>query len=374
VSYESLESVAAFKELYATLGRQFEAVLADASTPEEASQAMVMLLRVLAMSTDVVADGDPRAPHFARSDTKARNVGGDNADAEYDVVKLDGRYRYRIKGQANTVSHLSMTFNAGTQGRRETFDYRNESSLGIDDAGNFTLLLSADEPSEPGTWIQTPTEPYSILVRQFIGSRETEKIATYDIELLEDSAVALEPHTDGEIAERIRSTASAFGLMTSLHRFVYPELFDTPHTFVRANSDELGADISGTDNLYMFATFDVEPDQALVIDLEPLEVSYWNISVMTRFHETIDHQSRPTSRTMAEVIPEPGGSIRLVLTHGKAVHRNWLDTAGHRYGILLFRWVGPRDAITELPTARVVALSELEGVLAQPAVVERSLN
>ena len=85
MSYESLESVAAFRELHAALGRQFDVVLEDARTPEEAVQGALFLLRVLAMSTEVVADGNPRAPFFARMDTPGRKVGGDNPDAEYDA-------------------------------------------------------------------------------------------------------------------------------------------------------------------------------------------------------------------------------------------------------------------------------------------------
>jgi hypothetical protein len=149
--------------------------------------------------------------------------------------------------------------------------------------------------------------------------------------------------------------------MTGLHHLVYPELFETPHVFEANNSDGFGADISGTDNLYMFGTFDLAPDEALVIDVEPLEgVAYWNLAVMTRFHEILDYHARPTSRTMAEVTPEPDGTIRFVLTHGRAVHPNWLDTAGLRYGVLIFRWVGPRDAVTAMPATRVVPVDELD--------------
>ena len=108
MSYESLESVAAFRELHAALGRQLDVVLEDARTPEEAAQGALFLLRVLAMSTEVVADGNPRAPFFARMDTPGRKVGGDNPDAEYDAVRLDGAYRYRIRANARTVSHLSI--------------------------------------------------------------------------------------------------------------------------------------------------------------------------------------------------------------------------------------------------------------------------
>jgi len=363
VGYESLESVAALKELHAAIGQQLEVVLEDARTPEEASQGAMFLLRVLAMSTEVVADSNPRAPHWARMDTPGRNVGGDNPDAEYDSIRLDGQHRYRISGNAGCVAHFSMTFNGGGSGRRSTFDYRNESTMGLDAQGDYTLILAATEPTEPGTWIQTPEGIYSILVRQFIGDRERETLATYDIEVLDDDAAELarQPYTDDEIAERIRAATSGFQIMTALHRLVYPELFDDPHKFVSNNSDGFGADISGTDNLYMFATYDLADDEALVIDLQPLEVSYWNIAVMTRFHETVDYLTRRMSCTMANVVPEADGTIRLVLTHGHDVHPNWLDTAGHRYGVLVLRWVGPRDAVTDMPTTRVVKVAELEG-------------
>ena len=364
MSYESLDSVVAFRELHAAIGRRLDGVLADARTPEEAAHATRFLLRVLAMSTEVVADANPRAPHFARMDTPGRKVGGDNPDAEYDSLHLDGRYRYRITGDAGTVAHLSLTFNGAGTGRRETFDYRNESTLGIAADGSFTLVLSATQPDEPGTWIRTPDGPYSILVRQFIADRATERLATYAVEMLDTDAdlIALEPHTDAEIAARITGATGAFEVMTSLHHLVYPELFDEPHVFKANNSDGFGADISGTDNLYMFATFDLAPDEALVIDLQPLaDASYWNLAVMTRYHEILDYHARPTSRTMAEVTPEPDGTIRFVLTHGQAVHPNWLDTAGLRYGVLIFRWVGPRDAVTDMPATRVLPVADLAG-------------
>jgi len=370
MTYESLESVKALRRLHETIGRQVEVVLSDAREPQEASQAMIFLLRVLAMSTEVVADGNPRAPHFARSDTEGRKVGGDNPDAEYHVAKLDGRHAYRVRGNVGSVRHLSLTFNGGMQGRRSTFAYVNEATIEADEAGNFTLILAAARPTETGKWIETPAGPYSVLVRQFIADRDEETLATYAIEVLDRDAerLALQPHSDAEIAANLRAATDAFQFMTSLQRVVHPELFDKPHEFIRANSDALGADISGTDNLYMFATFDLGPDEALVVDVEPLrEARYWNLSVMTRFHEIIDHLKRPTSRTSEEVTPEPDGTIRLVLTHGQPLHPNWLDTAGHRYGILLFRWVGPRNAVTELPRATRVKLSELAGSVAKRA-------
>jgi hypothetical protein len=369
--YESLASVKAFRELQAAIETQLQSVLRDARNEHEASGATVFLLRTLAMATEIFADANPRAPHFARMDTPGRKVSGDNPDAEYDVTMLHGRHGYKIRGNIGTVRHLSFTFNGGTAGadsaRKGTFAYLNASTLGADENGDFTLLLTNTKPEELGTWVQVPDGPFSVLIRQFIANRQAETLASYDIEVIGEQAdrLALDPHTDAEIAGALAEMRHVFQFMTGLNHVTYPELFDTPHQFVRSNSDELGADISGSDNLYMFSTFDLDPDEALIIDFEPLEVSYWNITVMTRWHETLDYLKRPTSRTLEEVVTEPDGRVRLVLTHGLAAHPNWLDTAGHRYGVLVFRWVGPRDAVTELPKATLVKASELDSTLAQ---------
>lgn len=366
--YESLESVNAFRELQAAIEAQSEMILRDAREAHEASAGMLFLLRSLAMASEIVADANPRAPHFARMDTPGRKVGGDNPNAEYDVATLDGHYGYRISGNVGSVRHLSFTFNAGTgSGRRRTFAYLNASTLGADASGNFTLLLTGTQPREPGTWVQVPEESFSVLVRQFIADREVEQLACYQIEVIGEHAeqLALEPHTDAEMGDALTATRHVFQLITSLHHVAFPELFDTPHRFVHANSDQLGADISGSDNLYMFSTFDIGPEEALIVELDPLEVSYWNITVMSRWHESVDYLKRPKSRTLEEITTDPDGRVRLVLTHGLAIHPNWLDTAGHRYGVIVLRWVGPRDAVTELPTATLVKVAELDSTLAR---------
>ena len=96
--YRSLESVQSFEQLQVTLDELKEMILEDAETEREASEGMRALLRALSMSSDVTGDANPKAPHFARMDTKIRKVGGDNPDAEYDNIGLDNRWDYVIRG------------------------------------------------------------------------------------------------------------------------------------------------------------------------------------------------------------------------------------------------------------------------------------
>lgn len=363
-SFETLKSVQAFRALQGSLDEMVDVILRDARTEREASEGMRFLLRALAMSIDVQADGNPAAPHFARMDTQARKVGGDNPDAEYDLVVLDGERDYVIHGQLGSVRHLSFTIMGERDARgAKTLAYYNEQTLGADDEGNFSLYLTRDEPAGRNH-VDTRGGLSSILVRQYIGDRSQEVLASYTIDVLDRAPERPIPYsTDASIAKALVGTRFAFTSLSTLHRTVMPELLDQPNRFVRVNSDDLGADISSSDNLYVIGSYQVDEDEALIIESEALDVRYWNLTVESRWHETVDYRFRRTHRTLDDVVLEPDGRVRFVLAHGPTPHPNWLDTGGHREGFLTFRWVGQRDTQPPLPTIRRVKRSELEAVL-----------
>ena len=78
-------------------------------------------------------------------DTLVRKVGGDNPDAEYEFLPIDGQYDYKITGNIGSVRYLGFTFNAGqgTTTRRQ-FAYLSDKTLELDQDGNFTLILSQE--------------------------------------------------------------------------------------------------------------------------------------------------------------------------------------------------------------------------------------
>jgi hypothetical protein len=185
--FSDLQSVKAFDQLMATLGELRATILGDARSDLEAAEGMRFILRALAMSQDVSGDGDPRAPHFARMDTKRRKIGGDNPDGEYDNVVWDGRTNYKITGNRGSVDHLSFTVLAvQPTGRSKSIGYLNERDLDLDESGNFTLWLTAEKPDAPGNWIKTGPAAGrgSMLVRQSLGDRSTEELATYEIDVV----------------------------------------------------------------------------------------------------------------------------------------------------------------------------------------------
>jgi hypothetical protein len=319
------------------------------------------------MSSDVTGDGNAKAPHFARMDTKIRKVGGDNPDAEYDNVSLTNEWDYVVRGNVGTVRHLSFTIGGsrGPDGRSGKLGYFNERTLEPDRNGNFEIHLTKQDDGGPN-WVDTSPGINGILVRQYIGDRETEVLATYDIAVKGREPFDEIPNsTDREVAARLTEASYGFQFMSTMHRTIMPELFDNPNTFARMNSTDFGADISSSDNLYMFGTYQIDEDEALIIETEPLDVRYWNLAIESRWHESVDYATRRTHRSLDHSVIDDDGKLRFVVAHGKTAHPNWIETAGHREGFMTFRWVGERDTKAALPSVLRVKRNEVEDVLAE---------
>ncbi len=358
-NYSTLASHQALLDFEEALATARRMVLNDAKTEQEAAEGMRWLLRVIAMSVEVAADANPRMPHFQRMDTLVRKVGGDNPDAEYEFVAIDGQYDYKITGNVGSVRYLGLTFNAG-QGNtpRRQFAYLSDKTLNLDEAGNFTLILSQEAPDIPGQWVQTPADASGILVRQYIAQREQEELPSFHIEVLGDP-LPFRPVTDQEVADAIIGTSYAFFSLTTLHHRVLPELMEKTNFFIEATSENLGGAISGNDNLYMIGSYQLADDEALVMRVQPPDTRYWNIALESRWHEIADYLHRPTSLTLDEVQYSEDGSVEFVVAHQDPGHPNWLDTSGHNFGFITLRWLDARGAKVPTPELQVIQWNEL---------------
>ena len=357
-NYSTLASHQALLDFEEALAVARQMVLDDARTEQEAAEGMRWLLRVIAMSVEVAADANPRMPHFQRMDTLVRKVGGDNPDAEYEFVAIDGQYDYKITGNVGSVRYLGLTFNAG-QGNtpRRQFAYLSDKTLNLDEAGNFTLILSQEAPDIPGQWVQTPADASGILVRQYIAQREQEEMPSFHIEVLGDP-LPFRSVTDQEVADAIIGTSYAFFSLTTLHHRVLPELMEKTNFFIEATSENLGGAISGNDNLYMIGSYQLADDEVLLMRVQPPDSRYWNIALESRWHEIADYLHRPTSLTLDEVQYSKDGSVEFVVAHQDPGHPNWLDTSGHNFGFITLRWLDAKGAKIPKPELQVIKWNE----------------
>ena len=363
--WQRLASVQAFDQLIASVDDIRTMVLAEAESEREVVQGMRWILRNLAMTADIAGDANVMRPHFARMDTDARKIGGDNPDGEYALASIDGRYAYRITGNRGSVRYFSLNVNAGRGATdRRMAAFVNDQTIDFDDQGNFDLILSQSDPGGPGQWVQIPEDASSVMLRQYLADRSTEELVRIHIEAL-DAPTPL-PHTsDSDVSNAITAMNYAFIALATLHKTVLPESWDRPNTFFTTDADTLGGDVSTPDNLYMIGSYRVGRDEALIIEVTPPDTRYWNIALETYWHETVDYLHRPASRTLEDVVTDDDGKVRFVIAHTDLGVPNRLDSMGNERGVMVFRWLDARGTAVAEPQVRLVKTDEVHAGLSE---------
>ncbi|MEZ4353465.1 MAG: DUF1214 domain-containing protein [Myxococcota bacterium] len=351
-----LETARRFAQLQGAIEVLRELVLHDATSEQEASEGLRVVLKVLAMAVDDALRGDLRDPLFRRVDTRWRDVGAFNPDAEYDQAWIDGRYDYRLTGNLGTVPYVSVTVNGDPATASSALvAYLDDATLRshADAAGDFTVWLTRRRPEAPGAWIELPDAANGVVIRQYVSDRDRERLATFEIHAVGPDLPPAAPMRDEELAARIVGVTRNLVVNASWHRTLMPFALDAPNRFFDRDAAAFGANVANRENLYHMAYFELDPDEALLVDMEPPDSVFWNLTAASFWHETSRFLTDPVSRTNAEVVPGPDGSIRFVVSGRDPGRPNWLDTGGHARGFLILRMVG----IASHPLPRVRKLS-----------------
>lgn len=362
--WQQLQSVQSFDQFYNSIGSIRDMVVAEALTEQEVIQGMRWILRDISMVTEIALDTNITRPRFVRMDNDDRKIAGDNPTGEYGLATIDGKYDYRIRGNKGDVTYFSLNVNAGRGlNNRRMAAFLNKDTIESDEQGNFTLLLSKTKPQQAGQWVQIPEDATSIMLRQYFLDRDKETLASFSIDVLGDDPGPYLPD-DKHMAERIAGASYAFLFMATLHKLVVSRAMEQPNTFVETDSDEMGGTISGPDNLYMIGHYAIADDEALIIDILPPQAPYWNLSIESIWHESVDYLHRPTSLSKADVVYHDNGRVTFVLAKQNPGVENWLDPVGVNRGFMTFRWLEGRDKTVDSPLLQVVKLADLPAALA----------
>jgi hypothetical protein len=323
------------------LGDVTAIVRADAQDERELLDGLRVVSRVTALCSELSVEADPELPWFFDMCSPTRLVGGPNPDGRYLLAMIRGDRRYRITGTRGTSAYLGLQVLAGAgMTPRRMAGYLSDTDLKLD-AGSFTVIASADEPSpaelDGAQWLQLPADAASIVVREYVGDPADETPATLDIETLD--AGSPRPLTDSEVAEQFTAMAWTLMKLTTLHRTIKPELLERPNVLLTAEAADLGSADTTPDNLYMIGTFGLADDETLLLEITPPETRYWNVTLENIWHECIEPRRRHSSVTNKGVTPDPDGIVRIAIGAKDFGHGHWLDTAGHHRGFVVLRWL-----------------------------------
>jgi hypothetical protein len=226
----------------------------------------------------------------------------------------------------------------------------------IEPDGGFELVASCEE--HPGNWLPMKPETTALIVRQTFLDRSREEAARMRIECLNpEGSSALDPET----LEQKLASAVAFVRGTS-NLFVDWMSGYESHVNELPPDDQAKCQAAGGDSkiFYLQSRWRLADDEALLVRAPVIpECESWNFQVSNYWMESLDYRYHRTHVNKHSAVPGEDGSVTIVVAHGDPgpKYPNALETAGHREGGMLFRWIG---AASHPPVeTRVVKFAEL---------------
>jgi hypothetical protein len=305
----------------------------------------------------------------------ARKLLGDNPDSLYQQALIRGDRSYRVTGRRDQQCYMSFTIHGpdpagGING--PVLADRNDRDFTVGPDGTFELILSPDE--HPGNWIPLAPDARIVIVRNYFlleRSAQTDRTVgvSLDIEPLDDPGPP-PPLDDATFARRLRD-ANAFVHATTIGMRVFgeppaisvpfvsnePNTVGTPWCFRNADVDAAGA----VDIYYSSGSFDLESDQALVMEGVLPKGVFTNVMLWNVHMQTLEYRHRRCSLNAAQIEARADGAYRIVISERDPGVANWIDTGGHRHGTIFWRFLLP-EAQPETPRCRVVPVAEVAEV------------
>jgi len=317
------------------------------------------LTHLTSYAFDLCIESDPNHPAFVPLAAPTKKILGDNTDSVYHYTNISGRGRYRITGRRADECYLSFIVHGGpdraTTSSQRTIDNLNMQAMQVGDDGSFEITVSAEEA--PGNWLRLEDDATCIITREYYFDRRVDRPATFSIERLDDLR-APPAFDDAGFAARL---AACSRFVTDVLRMVpmrstaATNAFDPPFRFL-VTMPSWGT----PDNVYCRASFDLAPDEALVVRGHVVPAAYWGVQLWNRFMQSLDYRYHRASLNTRTAVLGPDGSFEIVIAALDPGVANWIDTSGHRLGEVFVRWLCPEGEPTR-PDAEVVPVASLAG-------------
>lgn len=280
----------------------------------------------------------------------------DNPDFRYWVADIRGDRRYRISGTVGDAVYQSVTVYSG-DGLAATATARIDSDdLHVDDGGRFALTLSPERP-EAGEWLPLPDDAHMVWVRHFHHDAATDRLGDCIIEPLDAAGPA--PLAGEEVlVHRLRRLARSVAMVPAVFEMSWRAEVETPNQLRHWSEMTGGAGMTEPAIHYLRGSWQLDPDEALLVEGPVVPCRYWNALLYSRYLNSLDFRSRPVSRTSGTARLFDGNYRFVIAAEDPGVDADWLDTEGRPFGLVVLRWLQPSEPVP-LPSVRVVAIDEL---------------
>ncbi len=296
-----------------------------------------------------VLHADPRRPAFQRHNDLVGRWGGPNVDNVYRHARVDPALRYRIRGRMHGCDDWVLAVRAGFMHMPAWGTLRTitASSLGIGRGDDFEVVLD-----------DLPDGAVMVSVREYYVDWRAEEPATFTIECLDDAGPGPSSTVDvarqlDDAAGHIERSLTYWNAYLRDARAGQADNAFTPPVVV-------GKGLSMARYAYCF--WDLDEGDALVVECDVPAARYWSFQLYNLgWFEAFDLDDRVVSVNNAQAaLSDEGRAVEVVVSASDVGMRNWLDTGGRRYGLLMLRWFWPDEgAPPPQPSTRVVRIASL---------------
>jgi len=226
--------------------------------------------------------------------------------------------------------------------------------LELGNDGTLDIVLSRSR--QPGNWLPLPDGYGTLIIRQTFLDRAAETRAELTLDRIGGPASPA-PLTASAIDSGLTSAASLVNACAMIFPSWASGFRSHPNSLPRFDPD-LSRMFGGDPNIaYYHSYWELGPNEALVIETTPPPCEYWNFQLNNYWMESLDYRHHAVCINKASARVRTDGSVRVVVAHEDPGVENWLDTAGHAFGTMCWRWVRAEE--NPVPVTRVVPVSEL---------------
>ena len=296
------------------------------------AQGEFSLIAAESMAYNMVAN--QRSDHLSpwHWNTNLAKVGQPSSDCVYTVILLDGRQRYRIncrKGDINVFLLQMYSHVLGHPLSKISGNYEyDQFQANID--GSVDIVLSADRVE--GNWIKLDeSSQFNFLfVRRFyskhrsdkgyIGAKETEAYAACD------------EFTEASAADRYLQAAYILDYLVNQWTIglydLYVERAGGRNKLAYTSGETFPEVVGSPSTSYALGIFDCAPDEAIIIEHEVPDSSYWGYQLGDAWSLALDWMHHQTDINMDTAYVSSDGKFRAVIAHDDPGFQNWLDPCG----------------------------------------------
>lgn len=318
------------------------------------------LSRLLRLGLDLAVEfADPEHPELVPAQAKHFGDGGNTADCVYHHAIIDGRRRYRLHGTRGDAPLIEIGAYAGKIGLHASsrrVDSVTERDLIVDADGRIDVHIGP-EPAGTANVLRTDETVSYLFVRQYAHDWDATAPATLTLEATDAGTSFGEPLTLDRATAGLRRAAR----FVSDAAAAWASVVDNTRSGPANTLTPVPVDMDMTlpsGHRYAFGHFDLTEDDALVIEFRPTDVPYWGLALNNYWMEVPDYGGTGSHLNNETASREPDGRVRVVVSTREPAVANWVDTRGHRVGVLVFRWFRTAEPVPAFDT-RVVPIASL---------------